>query len=243
MPYLGVMPGREANPRRRRPRKHAKGAKYRLKVVPRFGRNARYARAKPSIGRPLSIPLKCGYSYDVTGTGAASLDFRQDVGLHRLPADWFTRYYPTFDFVRINKVRIEITCPYNIGQSGVGNQSLYRMWHKKALTTAETPPDSLTEWLNMQTARRTTFSGRTNSVNFYFTPAYESTVQPLNTAVTQLRLLYKQWQTIQDAPAKMTPHIGVLGQIHRMDGGAISNAHVFKVNVTLYCELKGVKEL
>ncbi len=192
---------------------------------------------------PLVIPLKCGYSYDVTGTGAASLDFRDSIGFHRMPADWLNRYQPIFDYVRINKVRIEITCPYNTGQSGIGNQSLYRLWYKRALSTAETTPDSITEWLNDQKASRKTFNSVTNSVNLYWTPGYETTVQPLNVAVTSLRLLYKQWQTIQTTPAAMTPHIGALAQIHRLDGGAISNAHVFKVNVTMYCELKGVKEL
>ncbi len=192
---------------------------------------------------PLVIPLKCGYSYNVTGTGAASLDFRDSIGFHRMPADWFTRYEPIFDYVRINKVRIEITCPYNIGQSGVGNQSLYRLWYKRALSTAETTPDSITEWLNDQKASRKTFNTVTNSVNLYWTPGYETTVQPLNVAVTSLRLLYKQWQTIQATPAAMTPHIGALAQVHRLDGGAISSAHVFKVNVQMYCQLKGVKEL
>jgi len=160
-----------------------------------------------------------------------------------MPLDWLNRYQPIFDYVRINKVRVEITCPYNIGQSGIGNQSLYRLWYKRALSTAETAPDSITEWLNDQKASRKTFNTVTNSVNLYWTPGYETTVQPLNVAVTSLRLLYKQWQTIQTTPAAMTPHIGALAQIHRLDGGAISNAHVFKVNVTMYCELKGVKEL
>ncbi len=193
--------------------------------------------------KPLQIPLKCGYSYDVTGTGAASLEFRDSIGFHRMPADWLTRYQPIFDYVRINKVRVEITCPYNTGQSGIGNQSLYRLWYKKALSTAETTPDSVTEWLNDQKASRKTFNSVTNSVNLYWTPGYETTVQPLNVAVTSLRLLYRQWQTIQTTPAAMTPHIGALATIFRLDGGAISNAHVFKVNVTMYCELKGVKEL
>lgn len=192
---------------------------------------------------PLVVPIKCGYSYNVVGTGAASLDFRDTVGFHRMPADWINRYHPIFDYVRINKVRIEICCPYSIGQSGIGNQSLYRLWYKKALTTAETTPDSVTEWLNDQRAKRMTFNSNTNAVNLYFTPGYETTVQPLNTAVTSLRLLFRQWQTIQDTPAKMTPHIGALAQVHRLDGGAISNAHVFKVNVTMYAEMKGLKEL
>lgn len=196
-----------------------------------------------SGGRPLVIPIKVGYSYDVVGTGAAFVNFDQDIGLHLAPAAFLARYEPIFDYIRINKARIEITCPYNIGQHAVGTQSLYRMWSKKAYSTAEVPPGSITEWLNMQSAKRTTFAGKNNSVNYYLTPAYETTVQPLNVAVTQLRLLYKQWQTIRPLPAAMTPHIGIIGQIHRLDGSVIGNTNVFKVNVTLYCQMKGIKQL
>ncbi len=117
------------------------------------------------------------------------------------------------------------------------------MWSKKAYSTAEVPPGSIAEWLNMQSVKRTTFSGTNNSVNYYFTPAYETTVQPLNVGVTQLRLLYKQWMSIKATPAEMTPHIGILGTIYRMDGSVIGNTNVFKVNVTLYCQMKGIKQL
>lgn len=225
------IPRRELGANMTRYRK-AKRAKSRIFRMPKPG------------GRQLVIPLKVGYHYDVIGTGAASLDFDQDIGLHRAPADWLTRYNPIFDYVRINKVRIEITCGYNIGQPGIGTHpSLFRLWSKKAMSTAETPPGSLTEWLNMQNAKRSTFSGQNNAINYYFTPAYETTVQPLNVAVTSLRLLYKQWQTIQTTPAAMTPHIGIIAQMHRLDGGPITNSTVFKVNVTLYCQVKGLKQL
>ncbi len=200
-------------------------------------------RAPRAGGRSLVIPIKVGYTYDVLGTGAAVVNFDSDIGLHLAPPAFFTRYQPIFDYIKINKARIEITCPYNIGQHNVGTQSLYQMWSKKAFSTAETVPGSITEWLNLQSAQRKIFSGRTNSVNFYLTPGYETTVQPLNVAVTQLRLLYKQWQTIQATPGAMVPMIGVIGQIQRLDGSVIGNSNVFKVNVTLYCQMKGVKQL
>lgn len=207
-------------------------------------RAARLFRAPRVGGRQLVIPMKVGYSYDKIGTGAAFLDFDNDVGLHLAPADWLTRYQPVFEYVRINKVRVEVTCPYNIGQPGIGTHpSLFRFWSKKAMSTSEVPPGSLTEWLNMQNAKRTTFASKTNSFSYYFTPGYETTVQPLNVAVTSLRVLYKQWQTLKPTPAEMTPHIGIIGQMHRLDGGPITNSTVFKVNVTLYCQLKGVKQL
>ncbi len=212
--------------------RRARGArKMRLFKAPRLG------------GSGLVIPIKVGYQYDVIGTSAAFVNFDSDIGLQNAPAAFLSRYEPIFDYIRINKARIEITCPYNIGQHGVGTQSLYQMWSKKAYSTAEVPPGSITEWLNLQSAQRKIFSGRTNSVNYYITPAYETTVQPLNTAVTQLRLLYKQWQSIKSTPAQMTPHIGIIGQIVRLDGSAIGNTNVFKVNVTLYCQMKGIKQL
>lgn len=209
----------------------------------RAKRKAKLFRAPRAGGRPLTIPIKVGYQYDVVGTGASVVNFDQDIGLHRVPASFLTRYQPIFDYIRINKARIEICCPYSIGQHGVGTQSLYRMWSKKAYSTAEVVPGSISEWLNMQTAKRTIFNSKTNTLNYYFTPAYETTVQPLNVAVTQLRLLYKQWQTLQTTPAAMTPHIGIIGQIVRLDGSVIGNSNVFKVNVTLYCQMKGVKQL
>ncbi len=204
-----------------------------------------FRRPKPG-GRSLVIPIKVGYTTDLVGTGAAFLDLNQTnvpIGFPSVPATWFTRYEPIFDYVRINKVKVEIFCPYNIGQHHVGTQSLYQLWSKKAPTSAEVPPGSIAEWLNMQNAKRTTFSGRMNSVVYYFTPAYETTSQPLNVGNTQLRLLYKQWQTIKAAPANMTPHLGLCGQIHRMDGSVIGNTNVFKVNVTMYCQLKSIKQL
>lgn len=212
-------------------------------VVRKNGGRRRYKAKIPRGFAALTVPMKIGYTYDKVGDGSASLNFDDTIGLHLAPDAWFTRYQPIFEFVRINKVHIEITCPYNIGQHNVGTQSLYQMWYKKAQSTAETPPGSITEWLNMQSAKRTIFSGKRNSVNLYYTPAYETTVQPLNVAVTQLRLLYKQWQTVQATRGAMTPHIGIIGQIHRLDGSVIGNTNVFKVNVTMYCELKGVKQL
>lgn len=223
--------------------RHRAAATIQRRFRARRGRRRGLFKLPKSGGRPLTIPIKVGYTYDVLGTGAAFVNFDQDIGLHLAPAAFLARYEPIFDYIRINKARIEITCPYNIGQHAVGTQSLYRMWSKKAYSTAEVPPGSITEWLNMQSAKRTTFAGKNNSVNYYLTPAYETTVQPLNVAVTQLRLLYKQWQSIRATPAAMTPHIGIIGQIHRLDGSVIGNTNVFKVNVTLYCQMKGIKQL
>ncbi len=201
-----------------------------------------FRKAQPG-GGSLIVPIKVGYQYDVVGTGAAFLNLDSDVGLQNAPPAWFTRYEPIFDHVKINKVRIEITCPYNIGQHNVGTQSLYQLWYMKASETAEVPPGSITEWLNMQRAARKTFSGRTNAVSLYYTPGYESRSQPLNAANTSLKVLYKQWQTIQTTPGAMTPHMGMIGQIVRLDGSVIGNTNVFKVNVTLYCQMKGIKQL
>lgn len=232
---------------RRHKRGPRKGKRYRLKRV--AGPYDRKIRISKSPRGPLIVPLKCGYSYTCIGTGAASLNIEPAapplniVGFQHMTAPWFNRYEPIFEYVKINKIRLEICCPYNIGQSGVGNQSLYRLWYKKAMSTAETVPDDHNEWLNDQRAVRKTFNSTTNAVNLYWTPAYETTVQPLNAAVTSLRTLSRQWQTIQTTPAAMVPMIGALATVFRLDGGAISNAHVFRVNVTMYCELKGLKEL
>lgn len=224
--------------------RHAHRAAGRIQKAWRARRHRRagFRKARPG-GRSLVIPMKIGYQYDAIGTGAAFLNLDADVGLHLAPPAWFTRYEPIFDHVKINKVRIEITCPYNIGQHNVGTQALYQLWYMKASSTAEVPPGSITEWLNMQRAARKTFSGTRNSVSLYYTPGYESRSQPINVANTSLKVLYKQWQTIQTTPGAMTPHMGMIGQIVRLDGSVIGNTNVFKINVTLYCELKGVKQL
>lgn len=208
------------------------------------GRRVRGRKARIPRGlAPLTIPMKIGYTYDIIGTGAAFVNFDSDLGLQNAPPGWFTRYEPIFEHVRINKCAIEIMCPYNIGQHAVGTQSLYKMWYKKAFSTAETPPTSTTDWLNMQSAKSSIFSGRKNSVNLYFTPGFEEVIQPLNLANTSLKILYKRWCSIQTTPGAMTPHIGFIGQIHRLDGSVISNTNVFKVNVVLYCEVRGIKQL
>lgn len=223
---------------------HVKAKRKGVRRYKRRARKMRLFRAPKAGSQALVIPMKVGYSYDMIGTGAAFLNFDADIGLQFAPAAWFTRYSGVFEYVRINKARIEITCPYNIGQPGIGTHpSLFRLWSKKAYSTSEVPPGSLTEWLNMQSCKRSVFSGQNNTINYYITPAYETTVQPLNVAVTSLRLLYKQWQTIKPTPAEMTPHIGIIGQMHRLDGGPITNSTVFKVNVTLYCQLRGVRQL
>lgn len=222
-----------------------KGART-LRIVPKKkARKAKLFRAPKAGGRSLTIPLKCGYQYTVTGTGsapgsAASVAIDQEVGLQfMLNPDWFNRYHPIFEWVRINKVRIEVTCPSNIGQYGVSGSSLYRMWSKKASSSAETPPGSPQEWLNMQNAKRTTFSQKTNSVQYYFTPAFEAP----QGATTAKRLMYKQWFECPSGPTAAVPHLGIIAHIVKMDGSNISNQESFKINVTLYCQFKGVKQL
>lgn len=208
----------------------------------RRGRRTGFRRAIPG-GGPVVIPLKCGYSYQAIGTGTAVVPLDATVGLGSLPPAWFTRYSAIFQHIRINKVRIEVTCPYSIGQHAIGTQSLYKIWSKKATTTDETPPSDITEWMNMQNAKRSAFRGVHNSVNYYFTPGFEETAQPLNIAATQLKILYKQWMSFPTAASQCVPHIGIIGHIVRMDGSNISNTNIFNVNVTLYTQCKGILQL
>lgn len=204
---------------------------------------ARLFKAPRAGGGPLTIPLKCGYQYVKTGTGTAFVPLDREVGLESLPPAWFTRYSGIFQQIRINKVRVEVTCPYNIGQHNVGTQSLYKIWSKKANNTAEVVPTDQQDWMNIQNAKRSTFRGAHNAVNYYYTPAFEEVAQPLNAPVTQLKLLYKRWMTMPTAPAQCAPHIGIIAHIVRMDGSVISNTNNFNVNVTLYCQVRGVLQL
>ncbi len=204
---------------------------------------ARTFRRPRAGGGPMIVPLKCGYQYTLIGTGAAVLPLDSTVGLESLPAAWFARYSALFQHIRINKVRIQVTCPYNIGQHNVGTQALYKIYSKKANSTAEVPPADITEWMNLQNSKQDVFRGAHNSVEFFFTPGFEETAQPLNTPVTQLKILYRQWMSVPTAAAQCVPHIGIIGHIVRMDGSVLSNTNIFKVNVTLYTQCRGVLQL
>ncbi len=203
-------------------------------------RKAKLFRAPRAGGASMVIPLKCGYQYTVTGDGSAKVNIDQEVGLqYMVNPDWFNRYHPMFQWIRINKVRIEVVSPYNLGQQGVGGQSLYRIWSKKAGSVAEVPPGSINEWMNLQTTKRKTFSGQNNSINYYYTPAFEAP----QGATTAKRLMYKQWFEFPSGPTGAIPHIGLIAQVHKVDGSVISNTEHFNVNVTLYCQCKGIKQL
>ncbi len=154
--------------------------------------------------------------------------------------DWFNRYHPMWDWIKINKVRIEVTCPVNIGQGpSVSGSTLYRLWSKKASSIAEVPPNTNNEWLNMQNARRSTFNTRTSSVNYYFTPQIEA---PQGATIAK-RLMGPRWFEMPSGPTGAVPHIGIIGHIVKLDGATIANTEKFNVNVTLYCQVKGVKQL
>ncbi len=210
-------------------RKNAVGRKY-LKLF----------RQPKAGGQSLVVPLKCGYQYTVQGTGAASIPIDQEVGLqYMINPGWYNRYAPIFNWVKINKCRVEVTCPVNIGQTGVSNSSLYRMWSKKASAISETPPTDNNEWLNMQNAKRSVFSSKTNSVNYYFTPAFEA---PQGATIAK-RLMYKRWFEVPSGPTGAIPHLGIIAHIVRMDGGTLANTERFNVNVTLYCQFKGITQL
>lgn len=202
---------------------------------------------KPQAGgQSLVIPLKCGYQYTVTGSGTTSVPIDQDIGLQYMLSDWYTRYSALFQFIRINKCRIEVTCPYNIGQHGIAaagqTGSLYRIWSKKAGTTDEVPPSSNNEWLNMQNAKRSSFSAHHNSVNYYFTPSYQSQTGPVANTY-QKKQMYRQWLQVPTNAATSVPHQGIIAHIVRMDGTNIDSDSHFNVNVTLYCQVKGLKQL
>lgn len=200
---------------------------------------------KPVAGRQsLVVPLKVGYSYTVAGTGSSpAVDIRDpshlSISLKHVPTDWFNRYNPMFQWIRINKARIEVTTSSNIGQYGVTNSSLYRIWSKRLSSSAENSPDNVQEWMNMQSAKRSVFSGRHTAANFYFTPAFEA---PQGATIAK-RLMYKQWFEVPNGTAGCVDHLGILAQIRREDNANLATTEKFNVNVTLYCQVKGVKEL
>lgn len=187
------------------------------------------------------VPLKCGYQYTVQGNGTTpNIPIDQEVGLqYMLNPTWFNRYHPIFEWVRINKVRIEVTSSVNIGQHGVANSSLYRLWSKKANSISEVPPGSNNEWMNLQNAKKSTFNTKTNSVNYYFTPAFEAP----QGATTAKRLMYKEWFENPSGPTGCIPHLGIIGHIVRADNANLTSTETFNISVVLYCQFKGLKQL
>ncbi len=197
-----------------------------------------FKRAHPG-GSSMIVPIKAGYTQVVAGTGSIRLDMDKIVTLGNLTTDWFNRYHPIYDWVRINKARIEIIAPYNIGQFGVGGGSLYQIYSKKASSISELVPGNKNEWINMQNAKRSTFSTKSNSVNYYFTPAFEAP----QGATTAKRLMWKRWFEMPSGPTQTIDHLGFLASIYKVDETAITTNEKFQVNVTLYCQFKGIKQL
>lgn len=206
----------------------------------KLGRNLVFRKAKAG-GRPLIVPLKASYQYTLSGGGSSPvINFDYNASMANLPnPDWFSRYYPMFQMVRLNKVRFKIICPYNIGQANVGRATLYKIWSKKATTLGEVAPGNETEWLNMQNAKQTVFSSKTNSLNYYFTPYYEA---PQSATVAK-RLMYKAWWEMPNGPTQCVEHGGMIGSIMAVDGQNIAATEKFTVQVTLYLQFKGLKQL
>lgn len=191
-------------------------------------------------GASMIVPIKAAYQTIVNGDGVTTkINIDNVVTLGNMDAAWFSRYHPIYDWIRINKVRIEIISPYNIGQAGVGGGSLYQVFSKKASSIAETSPGTKNEWLNMQNAKRTTFSTKNNSINYYFTPAFEA---PQGATIAK-RLMYKRWFEMPNGPTQCVDHIGYLASIYKVDNTAILTSDKFQINVTLYCQFKGIKQL
>lgn len=210
--------------------------------VPRAKRRklAKLFRPPRPGGASLVMPLKCGYRYVLSGASAPAIAIDQEVGLqYMINPGWFNRYSPMWTWIKINKVRIDIVCPYNIGQAGVGGNSLYKVWSKKASSSSEVVPNSELEWMNLQNAKKRIFRARDNTVSYYFTPAFEAP----QGATTAKRLMYKQWFEMPSGPTQAMPHLGIVGHIYKVDGSNIDPTEKFNVNVTLYTQVKGVQQL
>lgn len=203
--------------------------------VPRAG----FRRAK-SGGAPIIVPLKCAYQTVLSGTVSPALNIDLNATLASMPnPDWFSRYYPMFQLCRINKVKFKIICPYNIGQANVGRATTYKIWSKRATVIGETPPGTETEWLNMQNAKQKLFNTKSMSQTYYFTPFFEAP----QGATTAKRLMYKQWFEMPNGPTQCIEHGGMIASIMSVDGKNIEATEKFTIQVTLYCQFKGLKQL
>lgn len=217
-------------------RKHGRKKWGKLLTVPR--NRGLYRKPRPG-GQALTIPLKVAYTQTVSGGGTAVLDIDQNISLGNMPTSWFTRYAPIFHLVRINKVKIKIICPYNIGQANVGASTMYKAYSKKAITMAETPPGSETEWLNIPSAKQKLFNTKSNTLTYYFTPFYEA---PQSATIAK-RLMYKQWFEFPSGPTQCIDHGGIIAAIMAQNGGNVTSTEKFTIQTTLYIQMRGLTQL
>ncbi len=214
-------------------------------VTRRARGRGRVIQARASLGRVARglttaiIPMKFGYVQNISKTGTASPFFNTTVNLglgYMENPDWYNKYHPMFQWVRINKARVEIQCPYNIGQQGVGGQSLYHAYWKTQQIPAETHPNDEASWLTVQSKKEGVFSGRKNSLSMYITP-----YQFNQGATVSKRKLYKEWNEVPAGPTGAIDYNGCLLAINKLDGSNISSAESFKLKITLYLQFKGIK--
>ena len=176
-----------------------------------------------------------------TGTGGQSgLTFTTDIKLSKVHN--YAELAAVYQWYRINKVKIEIECPYNIFQEGVGGAGEGRMMYvmkEQLKTTATNPvPDSEQKWGEFAVKRRHNFGmGKSRRLTLYFTPHQWLDPDP---SVSNTKI-YKRWNECPVSAAGAVDYSGFIGMLMSQGTQTLSANETYKVYVTLYMQFKGIK--
>lgn len=225
MPYKRVY--RRKRFRKRRYKKRYGPRKERRKIIPRGLRQSTYM-------------FKKIYNTQIIGAAATTLDFSDNVSISKV--NNFAELASVFRSYRINKVQVKIVCPYSIGQSGIGANSLFQIHYKTKQLSNEVMPANKAEWGEISAHKRKTFlPQKGNQCSIYFTPFtwLRQEVFPASTNMRD-RKVYKAWYTCPTTTASSMQYAGIMSQITKVDGTTIVATEKFEIQTTLYIQARGI---
>lgn len=173
-----------------------------------------------------------------TGAGGQSaVNFTTDIKLSKVTN--FAELAACFRWYRVNKVKVEIECPYNIFQEGVGGAGEGRMMYlMKEQLPGQTSPTTEGEWGEIAAKKRINFgTGKSRSIKLYFTPHQWQDPAP---TVSNTKF-YKRWNEMPTSAAGAVNYGGYIGMLMSQGTQSLSANETYKVYTTLYMQCKGIK--
>lgn len=180
------------------------------------------------------------YYTEMVGDGNPTLDYTPNIKLSNV--NNYSELAAVFREYRINRVAITITCPYSIGQQGVGGNSLFGIYYKTRQTSNEGIPSTKNQWGEQQAIKRKLFLPQSgNAITMYFTPFNWQRVEVFPAAADMRdRKLYKVFWTMPTQAVSTMQYNGIIGQVYKVDGSNITSADKFQVSTKLYLECRGI---
>ncbi len=207
----------------------------------RITRNRRNAISRPPRGLSKGISaIKKTYMDDfiTTGTGGiAGLNFTTDIKLSKVSN--FAELAAVWQWYRINKIKVEIECPYNIFQEGVGGAGEGRMMYlKKEELPGEAAPATEAIWGEIAAKKRHNFgTGKNRRITLFYTPHQWQDPSP----TVSNKKVYKQWNECPTSAAGAVNYGGFVGTLFAQGTQTLSANETYKAYVTLYMQFKGIR--